>query len=145
MPDIWVMPGKLQFAVFRVSLIYQGDVIEVSNMWPALTFWALWRCNVDVTNESEVIKFARNVYWISAQWLNSFKASSEEYDAAFLMVSFFFFICTLSELFHILDQRKKMPLTRVMKVPTCMLYWQRRWKIGLVWILLFFAIILGAN
>ena len=55
-------------------------------------------------DESDAIKFARNVNWISAHLLNSFKASPEEYDAAFLMVSFTFCICILSEFFHILDQ-----------------------------------------
>ena len=55
-------------------------------------------------DESDVIKFARNVNWISAHWLNSFKVSPEEYDAAFLMVSFTFCICILSDLFHILDR-----------------------------------------
>ena len=44
--------------------------------------------------ESDVIKFARNVNWISAHWLKSFKASPQEYDAAFSMVTFTFFICT---------------------------------------------------
>ena len=74
-------------------------------------------------DESDIIKFARNFNWVSAHWLNSFKASPEEYDAAFLMASFTFFICTLSEFFHILDQWKEMPLTRVMKIyPTCMLF-----------------------
>ena len=55
-------------------------------------------------DESDVIKIARNVNWISAHTLNSFKASPEEYDAASLMVSFTVFICTLSDFFHILDQ-----------------------------------------
>ena len=74
-------------------------------------------------DESDVIKFAHNVNWISAHWLNSFKASPEEYDAAFLKVSFTFCICIFSEYFHILDQWKEMSLTRVTKIyPTCMLF-----------------------
>ena len=72
---------------------------------------------------SDVIKFARNINWISTHWLNNFKESPEEHDAAFLMVSFIFFNCTLSEFFHILDQWKEMPWTRVMKVyPSYMLF-----------------------
>ena len=42
-------------------------------------------------DESDVKKFARNVNWISAQWLNRFKAPYEESEAAFLMASFTFF------------------------------------------------------
>ena len=74
-------------------------------------------------DENDVIKFACNDNWNSAHWLSSFKASPDEYDAAFLMVSFTFFICILSEFFHILDQWKGMSLTRVIKVyPICMIY-----------------------
>ena len=95
-------------------------------------------------DESDVIKFARNVNWISAHWLNSCKASLEEHDAAFLIVSFTFCTCILSEFYHILDQWKEMSLTRVMEVYlACMLftpiYGSEEGKIGLVWILLFFG------
>ena len=84
--------------------------------------------------ESDVIKFARNVNWISAHWLNSFKVSPEEYAAASLMVSFTFFICALSECFHILDQWKEMPWTRVMKVyPTCMLFTRAVREVRGIW------------
>ena len=80
----------------------------------------LWRHKT--WDESDVIKFARNVNWISAHWLN--KASPEEYEAAFLkIVSFTFCICILSDFFHILDQWKVVSLTRVIKVyPTYMLF-----------------------
>ena len=72
-------------------------------------------------DKSDVIKFAGNVYWVSAHWLNSLKVSPEEYDAAFWKVSFTFCICILSDFFHILDQWKEMSL--VIKVyPTCMLF-----------------------
>ena len=99
------------------------NICFFAHMWQPLTFWEVQCWRLKTWGESDVVKFAHNVNWISAHWLKSFKASPVEYDAAFLMVTFTLFICTLSEFFHILDQWKEMPLARVMKVyPTCMLF-----------------------
>ena len=64
-----------------------------------MSFVEVQRWRHKMWDESDVIKFAHNVNWISTHWLNSFKASPEEYDAAFLIVSLTFFICTLSDFF----------------------------------------------
>ena len=66
------------------------------------------------------------------------------------MVSFIFFICTLSDFSHIFDQWKDMPWTRVMKVyPTGMLFIPingiEDGKSGWCECCYFFAVILGAN
>ena len=131
LPDVRIEPGTVRIPSGRtfdratVKLYYLQkhcrQNMAFSNMWQALTLWALWRHKT--WDESDVIKSAHNVNWISAHWLNNFKLSPEEYDATFLMVSFTFCICILSEFVHILDQWEKMTLTRVITVyQTCTLF-----------------------
>ena len=75
---VWIKYTQMTFKMGQGHLI----ILKYVKGSDILSLVEVQRWRHKTWDESDVIKFARNVNWISMHWLNSFKTSPEKYGAA---------------------------------------------------------------
>ena len=80
---IYTYTFKHEYLLDQLASFGTGKIYHITTGSDIFSLVEVKRWRHKTWDESDVIKLARDVNWISAHWLNSFKASPEEFNGVF--------------------------------------------------------------